>query len=163
MEQLRSLSLLCQLYSKSLKNCFPSLCYRFIFAYAVHRFYRIWFIYPYPLEISNDSLIKKPKRLTSVVWNRFEKAKTTDICYDVCVHCYKKLSGSINSRITHLRNQLIWCLKWFNHDVCQLLAAKRLKRTVQVVLETSALLKGREKMSLNRQLWNMIWIRERMK
>ncbi|PNY06775.1 transposon protein, partial [Trifolium pratense] len=50
----------------------------------------------YAMEISNDSGTKKPKRLTSVVWNHFERIRKADICYAVCVHCNKRLSGSIN-------------------------------------------------------------------
>lgn len=80
------------------------------------------------MEISNDSGIKKPKRLTSVVWNHFERVRKADICYAVCVHCNKKLSGSSNSGTTHLRNHLIRCLKRSNFDVSQLLAAKRRKK-----------------------------------
>ncbi|XP_038898440.1 zinc finger BED domain-containing protein RICESLEEPER 1-like [Benincasa hispida] len=80
------------------------------------------------MEMSNDSTIKKPKRLTSIVWNHFERVRKADICYAVCVHCNKKLSGSSNSGTTHLRNHLMRCLKRSNYDVSQLLAAKRLKK-----------------------------------
>ncbi|MED6118191.1 hypothetical protein PIB30_117363 [Stylosanthes scabra] len=84
------------------------------------------------MEISNDSGVKKPKRLTSVVWNHFERVRKADICYAVCVHCNKKLSGSSNSGTTHLRNHLIRCLKRSNFDVSQLLAAKRRKKDTAV-------------------------------
>ncbi|XP_015933545.1 zinc finger BED domain-containing protein RICESLEEPER 1 [Arachis duranensis] len=84
------------------------------------------------MEISNDSGIKKPKRLTSVVWNHFERVRKADVCYAVCVHCNKKLSGSSNSGTTHLRNHLIRCLKRSNFDVSQLLAAKRRKKDTAV-------------------------------
>ncbi|XP_061372933.1 zinc finger BED domain-containing protein RICESLEEPER 1-like isoform X2 [Gastrolobium bilobum] len=80
------------------------------------------------MEISNDSGVKKPKRLTSVVWNHFERVRKADICYAVCVHCNKKLSGSSNSGTTHLRNHLMRCLKRSNFDVSQLLAVKRRKK-----------------------------------
>ncbi|XP_057451104.1 zinc finger BED domain-containing protein RICESLEEPER 1-like [Lotus japonicus] len=80
------------------------------------------------MEIANDSGIKKPKRLTSVVWNHFERIRKADVCYAVCVHCNKKLSGSSNSGTTHLRNHLIRCLKRANCDVSQLLTAKRRKK-----------------------------------
>ncbi|KAK9269460.1 hypothetical protein L1049_001235 [Liquidambar formosana] len=80
------------------------------------------------MEISNDAVVKKPKRLTSVVWNHFERVRKADICYAVCVHCNKKLSGSSNSGTTHLRNHLMRCLKRSNFDVSQLLAAKRRKK-----------------------------------
>lgn len=80
------------------------------------------------MEISNDSAIKKPKRLTSVVWNHFERVRKADICYAICIHCNKRLSGSSNSGTTHLRNHLMRCLKRSNYDVSQLLAAKRRKQ-----------------------------------
>ncbi|XP_022749311.1 zinc finger BED domain-containing protein RICESLEEPER 1-like isoform X2 [Durio zibethinus] len=80
------------------------------------------------MEVATESATKKPKRLTSVVWNHFERVRKADICYAVCVHCNKKLSGSSNSGTTHLRNHLIRCLKRSNYDVSQLLAAKRRKK-----------------------------------
>ncbi|KAL4302404.1 hypothetical protein GQ457_10G016050 [Hibiscus cannabinus] len=80
------------------------------------------------MEVANDTVIKKPKRLTSVVWNHFERVRKADICYAVCVHCNKKLSGSSNSGTTHLRNHLMRCLKRFNYDVSQLLSAKKRKK-----------------------------------
>ncbi|XP_057967030.1 zinc finger BED domain-containing protein RICESLEEPER 1-like [Malania oleifera] len=80
------------------------------------------------MEMPNESVIKKPKRLTSVVWNHFERVRKADICYAVCVHCNKKLSGSSNSGTTHLRNHLMRCLKRSNYDVSQLLAAKRRRK-----------------------------------
>ena len=80
------------------------------------------------MEVVNESAIKKPKRLTSVVWNHFERVKKADICYAVCLHCNKKLSGSSNSGTTHLRNHLMRCLKRSNYDVSQLLAVKRRKK-----------------------------------
>lgn len=86
------------------------------------------------MEVSNESAIKKPKRLTSVVWNHFERVRKADICYAVCVHCNKKLSGSSNSGTTHLRNHLMRCLKRSNFDVSQLLAAKRRKKDSTISL-----------------------------
>ncbi|XP_040987029.1 zinc finger BED domain-containing protein RICESLEEPER 1-like isoform X1 [Juglans microcarpa x Juglans regia] len=82
------------------------------------------------MEISNDLAGKKPKRLTSVVWNHFEKVGKAESCYAICIHCNKKLSGSSNSGTTHLRNHLMRCLKRSSTiDVSQLLAAKRKKDT----------------------------------
>lgn len=81
------------------------------------------------MEITSETVIKKPKRLTSVVWNHFERVKKADICYAVCVHCNKRLSGSSNSGTTHLRNHLMRCLKRSNYDVSQLLAKRRKKDT----------------------------------
>uniref|UniRef100_A0A2P2K620 BED-type domain-containing protein n=1 Tax=Rhizophora mucronata TaxID=61149 RepID=A0A2P2K620_RHIMU len=86
------------------------------------------------MDVSTDSAIKKPKRLTSIVWDHFERVRKADICYAVCVHCNKKLSGSSNSGTTHLRNHLMRCLKRLNYDVSQLLAAKRRKRETPLSL-----------------------------
>ncbi|KAJ8755709.1 hypothetical protein K2173_022703 [Erythroxylum novogranatense] len=88
------------------------------------------------MEVSTESSIKKPKRLTSIVWNHFERIRKADICYAVCVHCNKKLSGSSNSGTTHLRNHLMRCLKRSNYDVTQLLAAKRRKKETSLSLTT---------------------------
>ncbi|XP_015582678.1 zinc finger BED domain-containing protein RICESLEEPER 1-like [Ricinus communis] len=81
------------------------------------------------MEISTEPAIKKPKRLTSVVWNHFERVRKADVCYAVCVHCNKKLSGSSNSGTTHLRNHLLRCLKRSNCDLSPLLAKRRKKET----------------------------------
>ncbi|XP_042065979.1 zinc finger BED domain-containing protein RICESLEEPER 1-like isoform X2 [Salvia splendens] len=77
------------------------------------------------MEIINEVPAKKTKRLTSVVWNHFERVRKADAQYAVCVHCKKKLSGSSNSGTTHLRNHLVRCLKRSNFDVSQILSAKR--------------------------------------
>ncbi|CAI9260850.1 unnamed protein product [Lactuca saligna] len=82
----------------------------------------------YTMEIQAETPAKKPKRLTSVVWNHFERVRKADACYAVCVHCQKKLSGSSNSGTTHLRNHLMRCLKRSNFDVSQILAAKRKRK-----------------------------------
>uniref|UniRef100_A0A5B7B4A9 Putative zinc finger BED domain-containing protein RICESLEEPER 1-like n=1 Tax=Davidia involucrata TaxID=16924 RepID=A0A5B7B4A9_DAVIN len=97
------------------------------------------------MEISNETPIKKTKRLTSVVWNHFERVRKADICYAVCVHCKKKLSGSSNSGTTHLRNHLIRCLKRSNHDVSQILAAKRKRKESTLSLTTVSHDEGQRK------------------
>ncbi|PPD81339.1 hypothetical protein GOBAR_DD21741 [Gossypium barbadense] len=33
------------------------------------------------MEVANETVIKKPKRLTSVVWNHFERVRKADLCY----------------------------------------------------------------------------------
>lgn len=86
------------------------------------------------MDVSNESIIKKPKRLTSVVWNHFQRIRKADVCYAVCVHCDKKLSGSSNSGTTHLRNHLMRCLKRSNYDVSQLLAVKKRKKETPLSL-----------------------------
>ncbi|KAM7503882.1 hypothetical protein LguiB_002786 [Lonicera macranthoides] len=86
------------------------------------------------MEVSTETPVKKTKRLTSVVWNHFERVRKADICYAVCLHCKKKLSGSSNSGTTHLRNHLIRCLKRSNFDVSQILTAKRKRKDTTVTL-----------------------------
>ncbi|XP_059444147.1 zinc finger BED domain-containing protein RICESLEEPER 1-like [Corylus avellana] len=98
------------------------------------------------MEIANDSAVKKPKRLTSVVWNHFERVRKADICYAVCIHCNKKLSGSSNSGTTHLRNHLMRCLKRSSTiDVSQLLAAKRRKKDTSLSLTSISFDEGQRK------------------
>lgn len=70
------------------------------------------------------------------MWNHFERVRKADICYAVCVHCKKKLSGSSNSGTTHLRNHLLRCLKRSNYDVSQILAAKRKKKEPALAVVT---------------------------
>ncbi|KAL3503069.1 hypothetical protein ACH5RR_037518 [Cinchona calisaya] len=86
------------------------------------------------MEIQIEAPAKKTKRLTSVVWNHFERVRKGEICYAVCVHCKKKLSGSSNSGTTHLRNHLLRCLKRSNYDVSQILAPKRKRKDSSVSL-----------------------------
>ncbi|XP_071698789.1 zinc finger BED domain-containing protein RICESLEEPER 1-like [Rutidosis leptorrhynchoides] len=86
------------------------------------------------MEIQSEAPAKKSKRLTSVVWNHFEKVRKADSCYAVCVHCQKKLSGSSNSGTTHLRNHLMRCLKRSNFDVSQILSAKKKKKEEHVTI-----------------------------
>ncbi|XP_031255614.1 zinc finger BED domain-containing protein RICESLEEPER 1-like isoform X2 [Pistacia vera] len=97
------------------------------------------------MEVANESATKKPKRLTSIVWNHFERVRKGDVCYAVCVHCNKKLSGSSNSGTTHLRNHLMRCLKRSNYDVSQLLAAKRRKKDTSVTLTDISFDEGQRK------------------
>ncbi|KAF2565673.1 hypothetical protein F2Q68_00027578 [Brassica cretica] len=68
------------------------------------------------MDESNEIILQKSKRLTSIVWNYFERVRKADVCYAVCIQCNKKLSGSSNSGTTHLRNHLMCCLKRTNHD-----------------------------------------------
>lgn len=100
---------------------------------------------PNVMEITNETPAKKTKRLTSVVWNHFERVRKGDICYAVCVHCKKKLSGSSNSGTTHLRNHLLRCLKRSNYDVSQILEAKRKRKDTSVSLTNLTYEDGKRK------------------
>ncbi|GLT87746.1 hypothetical protein SLE2022_058110 [Rubroshorea leprosula] len=99
------------------------------------------------MEVLNESTTKKPKRLTSVVWEHFEKVRKADIWYAICVHCKKKLSGSSNSGTTHLRNHLLRCLKKSEsgYDVSQLLTAKKRKKENTLSIENISFDEGRKK------------------
>lgn len=97
------------------------------------------------MEIPIETPAKKTKRLTSVVWNHFERVRKGEICYAVCVHCKKKLSGSSNSGTTHLRNHLLRCLKRSNYDVSQILAAKRKRKDTTVSLTNLTYDEGQNK------------------
>ncbi|XP_031093017.1 zinc finger BED domain-containing protein RICESLEEPER 1-like [Ipomoea triloba] len=97
------------------------------------------------MEITSEAPAKRPKRLTSVVWNHFERVRKGEICYAVCVHCKKKLSGSSNSGTTHLRNHLIRCLKRSNYDVSQILAAKRKRKDTALAVASVTYEEGQRK------------------
>ncbi|CAH9099097.1 unnamed protein product [Cuscuta epithymum] len=97
------------------------------------------------MEISSEAPVKRPKRLTSVVWNHFERIRKGEICYAVCVHCKKKLSGSSNSGTTHLRNHLIRCLKRSNYDVSQILSAKRKRKETTLSIASVTYEEGQRK------------------
>ncbi|CAI9088879.1 OLC1v1023329C1 [Oldenlandia corymbosa var. corymbosa] len=86
------------------------------------------------MEMQVEGTAKKSKRLTSVVWNHFERVRKGETCFAVCVHCKKKLSGSSNSGTTHLRNHLLRCLKRSNYDVSSILSAKRKRKDNTVSL-----------------------------
>ncbi|XP_010273438.1 PREDICTED: zinc finger BED domain-containing protein RICESLEEPER 1-like [Nelumbo nucifera] len=79
-------------------------------------------------ENSSPPTVKKTKRLTSLVWNDFERVKRGDVCVAVCKHCKKKLSGSSTSGTSHLRNHLKRCQKISNHDIAQLLVVREKKK-----------------------------------
>ncbi|KAK6934128.1 Zinc finger, BED-type [Dillenia turbinata] len=90
------------------------------------------------MEITRESVLKKPKRLTSVVWNHFERVKKNDNCYAVCIHCTKKLTRSSNSGTTHLWNHLMRCLRRSNFDISQLLVKKRKKENPHSITNINA-------------------------
>ncbi|KAF6145464.1 hypothetical protein GIB67_032587 [Kingdonia uniflora] len=71
------------------------------------------------MEVSNPPAMKKTKRLTSAVWNDFERVKRGDIMVAICNHCTKKLSGSSTSGTSHLRNHLKRCLYRSNPEMSQ--------------------------------------------
>ncbi|CAH2053686.1 unnamed protein product, partial [Thlaspi arvense] len=97
------------------------------------------------MDESNEIILQKSKRLTSVVWNYFERVRKADVCYAVCIQCNKKLSGSSNSGTTHLRNHLMRCLKRTNHDMSQLLTPKRRKKENAVTVATISFDEGQAK------------------
>ncbi|PIA33846.1 hypothetical protein AQUCO_03900001v1 [Aquilegia coerulea] len=80
------------------------------------------------MEAENKPPLKRTKRLTSVVWNDFERVRKNDLMVAICKHCNKKLSGSSTSGTSHLRNHLKRCLKKSNHDISQQLHLVREKK-----------------------------------
>nr|GLL22750.1 zinc finger BED domain-containing protein RICESLEEPER 1-like [Ipomoea trifida] len=104
------------------------------------------------MEISSETPAKRSKRLTSVVWNHFERVRKGEICYAVCVHCKKKLSGSSNSGTTHLRNHLLRCLKRSDVDVSQIIAAKRKRKDSTLCVTNVAYEEGQRKEEIVRPL-----------
>lgn len=97
------------------------------------------------METPTDLPVKKSKRLTSIVWNHFERIRKADSCHAICLHCKKKLSGSSNSGTTHLRNHLIRCLKRSDHDVSQILASKRKRKDSNLEVTTAQFDEGQIK------------------
>ncbi|KAK4769369.1 hypothetical protein SAY86_027519 [Trapa natans] len=61
-------------------------------------------------------------RLTSVVWNDFDRVKKGEVLVAICKHCKKRMSGSGTSGTSHLRNHLMRCQRRGNHDVGQLVS-----------------------------------------
>ncbi|XP_026405471.1 zinc finger BED domain-containing protein RICESLEEPER 2-like [Papaver somniferum] len=49
------------------------------------------------------------KRLTSLVWNDFERVKRGDAMVAICKHCKRKLNGASTNGTTHLKNHLLRC------------------------------------------------------
>ncbi|XP_026394892.1 zinc finger BED domain-containing protein RICESLEEPER 1-like [Papaver somniferum] len=82
------------------------------------------------MELDASELVpfKKPKRLTSLVWNDFERVKRPEGMFAICKHCKKKLSGSSTSGTSHLRNHLKRCMKRTNHDIQQMIVVKEKKK-----------------------------------
>lgn len=80
------------------------------------------------MEEENKPPLKRTKKLTSAVWNDFERIRKGDIMVAICKHCQKKLSGSSTSGTSHLRNHLKRCLKTSNPDINQQRLVVREKR-----------------------------------
>ncbi|KAL5716563.1 hypothetical protein ACHQM5_018233 [Ranunculus cassubicifolius] len=71
------------------------------------------------MEEENKPPLKRTKRLTSAVWNDFDRVRKGDMMVAICKHCDKKLSGSSTSGTSHLRNHLKRCLKRSDEDIAQ--------------------------------------------
>ncbi|KAL4581550.1 hypothetical protein LXL04_006073 [Taraxacum kok-saghyz] len=59
------------------------------------------------------------RRLTSVVWNHFKKAKIEGVDKAICNYCGKKLSGKSKNGTTHLRDHYNICMARKNKDIRQ--------------------------------------------
>lgn len=72
---------------------------------------------------------KRRRRLTSAVWNDFEKIKKDGVDVALCKYCNKELSGSSSSGTTHLNNHLKRCSRNFNPESRQWIGVtSKLKR-----------------------------------
>ncbi|KAL5714121.1 hypothetical protein ACHQM5_016124 [Ranunculus cassubicifolius] len=61
--------------------------------------------------MSDEPKVKKPKSLTSRVWNDFDRVKEGETLVAICKHCNKKLSGKSSGGTSHLRSHLLRCMK----------------------------------------------------
>lgn len=74
------------------------------------------------------SLPKRQRRLTSHVWNDFEKVKKDGGDVAICKFCRKQLSGSSSSGTTHLNNHLKRCHRKLNTDIRGWMVTTEIKR-----------------------------------
>ncbi|KAK9997349.1 hypothetical protein SO802_022035 [Lithocarpus litseifolius] len=69
-------------------------------------------------EISAASPPKR-RRLTSKIWNDFDRVKIDGQDRAICKHCQKNLSGSSSSGTTHLKNHLMSCSAIKSEESCK--------------------------------------------
>jgi len=60
-------------------------------------------------EDSDDGGRPSKRKLTSVVWNDFEKVRVDGVWKAKCNHCNKKLSATSRNGTTHLKTHLKTC------------------------------------------------------
>ena len=68
---------------------------------------------------TDGSLTCKKRKLTSIVWNEFEKVIIDGQDYAICKHCKSKLKADSNNGTKHLHVHLDRCIKRRNIDIKQ--------------------------------------------
>ncbi|WJZ96780.1 hypothetical protein VitviT2T_015431 [Vitis vinifera] len=68
---------------------------------------------------TDGSLTCKKRKLTSIVWNEFEKVIIDGQDYAICKHCKSKLKTDSKNRTKHLHVHLDRCIKRRNVDIKQ--------------------------------------------
>ena len=68
---------------------------------------------------TDGSLTCKKRKLTSIVWNEFEKVIIDGQDYAICKHCKSKLKADSKNGTKHLHVHLDRCIKWRNVDIKQ--------------------------------------------
>ena len=71
------------------------------------------------LQLLMDHWHVKKKKLTSIVWNDFEKVIVDGQDYTICKHCKWKLKVDSKNGIKNLHVHLDRCIKWRNVDIKQ--------------------------------------------
>ena len=65
------------------------------------------------------TLLSRKRKLTSVVWNSFEKVIVDGQSYAICKHCNSRLKAGSKNRTKHLHVHLDRCIKRKNVDIKQ--------------------------------------------
>ena len=65
------------------------------------------------------TLLSRKRKLTSVVWNSFEKVIVDGQSYVICKHCNSRLKARSKKGTKHLHVQLDRCIKRKNVDIKQ--------------------------------------------
>ena len=65
------------------------------------------------------TLLSRKRKLTSVVWNSFEKVLVDGQSYAICKHCNSRLKAGSKNGTKHLHVHLDRCIKRKNVDIKQ--------------------------------------------
>ena len=65
------------------------------------------------------TLLSRKRKLTSVVWNSFEKVIVDGQSYTICKHCNSRLKAGSKNRTKNLHVHLDRCIKQKNVDIKQ--------------------------------------------
>ncbi|KAJ9541543.1 hypothetical protein OSB04_028049, partial [Centaurea solstitialis] len=78
-------------------------------------------------NIGDGTTTRRKKKLSSDVWNRFEKMMVNGVKKTECNHCKKKLRGNSKNRTTHLHYHLKSCPRRGCRDIRQQVLGMRQK------------------------------------